>query len=244
MNSIQHPREGGRTFVSRIPLAIVCLALALQIQGRLIPALDLLPNSKVHDRQLVQQRRVSLLRVERPLCKTQLHHRPYPVPIPPLTIMLLDNLQKARVIDIAELLQLLNLVGDIIEFRLQLLQSAGRDIALFLRRRVGIRRCQLLKLIEGSVNAVLQRIELLLLELRDLLELHVEDLLTEAVLVLLGPFSAVVLGLVFAEEALKFGVVDVLVLPRRVDGRAQGLAETHLASGREQQFVGCRTSSV
>lgn len=47
-----------------------------------------------------------------------------------LSVMLLDNLQEAGVVDIAVLLQLLDLIGDIVELRLQLFQAPCVDLPL------------------------------------------------------------------------------------------------------------------
>lgn len=216
------------TLVSSVSLAIVCLSLAIQVQWSLKTViLKLLPNGKVHDGQLVQEGRVALLRVEGPLSKTQSHHWTNLVSITAFTIMLLNDLEKPSVIDIAVLLQLLDLVGDAVELRLEGAQTRGRDLALVALILVAFNGSELLELIKGGFDTVLQGIEAMLLELGDLFELDVEDLLAEALLVVLGPGLGIIVGSVLVQEALELGVVNVLVLPWRVDGLSESLAEPH-----------------
>ncbi|GKT57362.1 LOW QUALITY PROTEIN: hypothetical protein ColTof3_04701 [Colletotrichum tofieldiae] len=228
--------------VGRVPLAVARLALALQVQRLLVGGalVQLLPNGIVHDGQLVEQRRVPLLRVEGPLRQAQLHHGPHLVPVAPLAVVLLDDLEEARVVDVAVLLQLRDLGRDLVELRLDVLQLLGRrGVGLLglhvLRAVLRIGRRQLLELLKGRVDTVLQGLERLLLELGDLLELGVEDLVAKAVLVVLGPGDVLVIVLVLPQQGLELRVVDVLVLPRRVDGLPQRLSEAH---GGGRQMVG------
>src|SRR5690625_4514981 len=173
---------GGHTLMSGVPLAVMRLALALEIWRRLVSALKLLSDGVVHDGQLVEERRVALLRVEWPLRQAQLHHGPDAVPVAPLAVMLLNNLEEARVVDAAVLFQLLDLVGDVIELLFQLSQARRRDVALgrwcrsalaalaFALGGCGSGR-ELLKLVKGGVDSLLQVVDTLLLELGNLFEL-------------------------------------------------------------------------
>jgi hypothetical protein len=68
----------------------------------------------------------------------------------------------------------------------------------------------------------------------NLLELVVKDLLAEASLVLLSPWLAIVIG-ILPQQILELGVLDVLILPRRVYGLAECPTEAH---------VGYRTTEV
>lgn len=175
------------TLVGYIPLAIMRLSRGIQVKRRLVALFQLLPNSKVHDGQLVQQRGVSLFRVERPLGQAQLHHRPHLVAVSPLAVVFLDNLEEAGVVEAAILLQRLDLVGDVIELGLKLpqlrdqlftaeprlagatLASTGITIGSV---RAGVRlggRRVLLELLKGGIDPLLEGVEALLLELGNLL---------------------------------------------------------------------------
>lgn len=86
-----------------IAFAIVSLALGLEIQrGKLVGTiLKLLADGKVHDRELVEERRIALLRVEGALGQAQLHHGADLVSVASLAVVLLDNLEKASIVDVA-----------------------------------------------------------------------------------------------------------------------------------------------
>lgn len=110
---------------------------------------------------------------------------------------------------------------------------------------------ELLELLEGGVGAVLQGIYSLLLELGDLVKLDIEDFVAEALLVIGSPrLLGIVIGrAVLAEQALELGVVDVLILPFRIDGLAQSPTEAHgrwgcvsllLGIGNWQSAIGAR----
>jgi hypothetical protein len=118
--------------VSCVALAIAGLALRLEIQRReLVSAfLKLLPDGKVHDRKLVEERRVASLGVERTLRKAQLHHGPDLVAVSSLAIVLLNDLEEASVVDVAVLLELTDLIGNLVQLRLQSAQAGSRDLSL------------------------------------------------------------------------------------------------------------------
>lgn len=75
-----------------------------------------LPHKAVHSTQPVQHRRVILL-VERQRCQAHLQQRPHAIALPALAIMLLARLQKARVVDARVPLQLVRLLGDLVQLR-------------------------------------------------------------------------------------------------------------------------------
>jgi hypothetical protein len=117
--------------VSNIAFAIVRLALGLEVEGKLVGALlKLLADGVVHDGELVEEGRVARLRVEGTLGEAQLHHGADLVAVASLAIMLLDNLEKASVVDVAVLFKLADLVGDIVQLGLEGSQAGGRDFAL------------------------------------------------------------------------------------------------------------------
>jgi hypothetical protein len=103
--------------VSCVALAIAGLALRLEIQRwELVSAfLKLLPDGKVHNGKLVEERRVARLGVERTLRKAQLHHGPDLVAVSSLTIVLLNDLEEASVVDVAVLLELTDFIGNLVE---------------------------------------------------------------------------------------------------------------------------------
>lgn len=215
-----------------VSFAIARFSLAIEVQWKLVTTIfELLSNSKVHDRQFVQEGRVALLGVEGSLSKTQPHHWPNLVSITAFAIMLLNDLEKPGVIDIAVLLQLLDLVGNLIKLRLQGAQAGGRDLALVALILVALNGSKFLKLLKSRIDTLLQGIEALLLELSDLFELDIEDLLAKALLIVLGPRLVIIVGSVLTQEALELGVVDVLVFPWLVDGFAESLAEAHRRIG-------------
>ncbi len=139
--------------------------------------------------------------------------------------MLLDDLQEARVVDVAVLLQLLDLVGDGVEPALEVLQPLDLGLVRELLALLGGR--QFLEGLKGLIDAAAQLLDLLGLKPGDLFELDIEDLVAEAVLVVLGPRLVLIVGPVLAQDALELAVVDVLVFPRRVRRLAQRLAEAH-----------------
>jgi hypothetical protein len=61
----------------------------------------------------------------------------------------------------------------------------------------------------------------------NLLKLAVKDLLAEASLVLFSPWLAIIVC-ILPQQALELGVLDVLILPRRVYGLAECPTETHI----------------
>lgn len=147
--------------------------------------------------------------------------------------MLLDNLEEARIVDAAILLELLDLIHDAIQLLLEVLQCRSiASLKLLSLLTLSGRGRQLLELVKGSIGARSKVIHPFLLETSDLLQLYVEDLLAEAVFIFLGPSFAVIVRLVLAQQRLELAVVDVLVLPWRVNGLAEGLAETHRHVGR------------
>lgn len=212
-------------------LAIAGLALRLEIQRwELISAfLKLLPDGKVHDGKLVEERRVARLGVERTLRKAQLHHGPDLVAVSSLAIVLLNDLEEASVVDVAVLLELTDLIGNLVELRLQSAQAGSRDLSLLgssvLLR--GLHGRQFLQLVKGRVDSLFESIEALFLEVCNLLKLVVKNLLAETSLVLLSPWLAIVIG-ILPQQALELGVLNVLILPRRVYGLAECPTETHV----------------
>lgn len=189
-------------------------------------SLEVRVNDVVNGRELLQQRGVFLLGIETALRQAQLHQRADLVPVAALTVVLLDNLEEARVVDAAVLLQLLDLIRDGVDLGLEVFERLGGDLALGLV----VARSKLLQLVKSLIDALLEALDGLLLESADLFELDVEDLVAELDFVLLCPLSVVV-PVVFPQETLEFGVVDVLVLPRAVGGLTKSLAETHRDDG-------------
>src|SRR5688500_10808471 len=107
------------------------LALRLQVQGweLLSIPLQLLPDSKVHNRKLVEEGRVASLGVEGSLRQAQLHHGPDLVAVSSLALVRLNDLEEASVVDLAVLLELTDLIGDLVEFGLESAQASSRDVA-------------------------------------------------------------------------------------------------------------------
>lgn len=134
-----------------------------------------------------------MLRVEWSLREAQLHHRSNLISVSTLAVMLLDNLEEARIVDAAVLLELLHFVHDAVQLLLEVLQC--RSIAsLQLLRLLTFsgRGRQLLELVKGGIGASSKVVHSFLLETSNFLQLHVEYLLAEAVLVVLGPAFAVI----------------------------------------------------
>lgn len=166
-----------------------------------------------------------------------LHHGADLVAVAALAIVLFDDFEEASVVDGAVLLELLDLVHDAIELRLELLEAGLGGIVDDRGRGTvcGHWGRKLLELGEGGVGAVLEEGDLFLLKLGDLFQLNVEDLVAEAVFVVLGPYLVVIVELVFAEESLELVVINVLILPRPVDGLAKSLAESHSGERAEKR---------
>ncbi len=195
---------------------------------------EVLADGEVQERELVEQGRVGLLQVEGPLREAHLHHGPDLVLLAPLPVMLLNNLEEARVVEVAVFLELADLVRDLLKLALELLEPLDGDVAL----RLGVcGRRQILDPVEGGIDACPQFLDLFLLELGDLLELGVKNLVAEAVFVVLGPGLVVIVRLILVQERLELGIVDVLVLPRRIDRLPESLAEPHLGV-EDDAFIG------
>lgn len=222
-----------------IPLPVLHFLLVFQVRWLHLFAsgLEVRVNDVVNGRELLQQRRVFLLSIETALRQAQLHQRANLVPVAALAVVLLDNLEEARVVDAAVLLQLLDLIRDGVDLGLEVFERLGGDIALGLV----VARSELLQLVKGLVDALLEALDGLLLESADLFELDVEDLVAELGFVLLGPWSVVV-PVVFPQETLQFRVVDVLVLPRAVGGLTKSLAETHRGDGATEPIDSSKSS--
>lgn len=221
-------------------------------QGFLALALEALADERVQRRQPVQQRR-GVLGLQRVPREAGINERPQLVRLAAQLVVLLGGLDDGGEVDAAEALQLLDLLGDLVELGQDLLQQL---LALLLAElglllvailgRVGEQALTVLAAVPLAVLVVLvvrlqadgQRLELLLAGrgavaqlLRDLedeavhlLELHVGELVDKRALVLGGPAVVV---LVVLEQLLQLVVVDVLGLPRRVHALAEGAAELH-----------------
>lgn len=261
---MQAPGHGELTLVRRILFAILGLLqliAVLQLGQQLVTdsLLQLLLDREIGQRQPVNHGRINLLRVEWPVRQTLHHQRTHLVPQPPLAIVLLDNLQEPRIVEIAIPLELIELICNPIQFRLKLLEGLRRSIAawgrvllllLFLFLLLLIRpililairgACWLgqpLQLLKSGIGALAQLAKLGFVERGDLAKLDIEDFVAEARLVVFGPRAILHAIVILAQHALELGIVEVVVLPCLVLGRREGFAEAH--GGREsRESRGC-----
>jgi hypothetical protein len=206
-------------------------------------AVQRLSHKRVHCREPIQHGRVVLL-VEGQSCETDLHQWADAVRMTPPAVVLLAGLEEARVVDAAVAFELVGLLGDGVQLREHILEDLlllfGRDIGCLVVAVFFGGGAQWLEFFLALFGPITQFLDLLGLEIVHLLELHIDELLDKGTLIILGPLVVVVLDLVvgrpvygfgLAEELLELIIVDVLVLPRRVDRVAEDATKTHVDGG-------------
>ena len=238
-------------------------------QGFLALALEALAHERVQCRQPVQQRR-GILGVQRVPCNAGIDERPQLVRLAAQLVVLLGGFDDGGEVDAAEALQLLDLLGDLVELGEHLLQQllalllAG--LRLLLRGVVvldGVGEealaalaavfLALLALLIVCLQADGQWLELLLAGGGAVAQLlgDVEDEVVHLLKLHISELvhkGALIFGgpavvvLIVLEQLLQLVVVDVLGLPRRVHALAEGAAELHGRDGRLLQATNCMDS--
>ena len=235
-------------------------------QGFLALALEALAHERVQCRQPVQQRR-GILGVQRVPCNTGIDEGPQLVRLAAELVVLLGGFDDGGEVDAAEALQLLDLLGDLVELGEHLLQQllalllAG--LRLLLRGVVvldGVGEealaalaavfLALLALLVVCLQADGQWLELLLAGGCAVAQLlgDVEDEVVHLLKLHISELvhkGALIFGgpavvvLIVLEQLLQLVVVDVLGLPRRVHALAEGAAELHGRDGGLLQATNC-----
>ena len=235
-------------------------------QGFLALALEALAHERVQGGQPVQQRR-GIFGVQRVPRNARIDERPQLVRLAAQLVVLLGGFDDGGEVDAAEALQLLDLLGDLVELGEHLLQQllalllAG--LRLLLRGVVvldGVGEealaalaavfLALLALLVVCLQADGQWLELLLAGGCAVAQLlgDVEDEVVHLLKLHISELvhkGALIFGgpavvvLIVLEQLLQLVVVDVLGLPRRVHALAEGAAELHGRDGGLLQATNC-----